>query len=349
MTITIILLVVSVVSLALLAQPAFGATPKGNRLDRIKKSPNYRDGQFRNLQSTVMMTADRGRLSTMWHFITEKKNPKRIPTDTIPMTKVNLSALDTNKNQIVWMGHSSYLLVFGGKTILVDPVLTQSFPASMAMKPYPGTDLYKPEDILDIDCLIITHDHYDHLDRGTVKQIRNRVERVICPLGVGAHFEKWDYDPDRITELDWWEDTEVDSLVITCTPARHFSGRFLKSNPTLWASFMVQYNGRTVFIGGDSGYGIHFKQIGERFPNIDLAILENGQYNEEWRNIHTMPNLLPQVIKDLNPKKVQPVHNSKFALAKHDWDEPMRLIREAAEADSTINLLGATLGRPTEF
>lgn len=153
----------------------------------------------------------------------------------------------------------------------------------------------------DIDYLIITHDHWDHLDRGTVTALRPRIRTVVCPLGVGEHFEYWGFPKERIVELDWHEQAALDDgFTIRCLPARHFSGRGLNSNQTLWGSFLLQSPSRKIYIGGDGGYGKHFAQIGREFPDIDLAILENGQYNEAWRYIHTLPGQLAQAAKDLS-------------------------------------------------
>ena len=233
-------------------------------------------------------------------------------------------------------------------------MLAPTFPFSLSLKAFRGTDIYRPEDLPHVDYLIITHDHYDHLDYKTVKEIRKRVNQVFCPLGVGEHLEYWGYNPEKITELDWNESVAICNELsavskITCLPSRHFSGRALKRDNTLWASFMIEYGGRTVYVGGDGGYGSHFADIGRRFTDIDLALMENGQYDENWRYIHTMPEMLTLAIHDLGAKIVQPVHNSKYALANHAWDEPMRKIQEASKADSAIHLLGATIGEVKEF
>ncbi|MCF0195899.1 MAG: MBL fold metallo-hydrolase [Bacteroidaceae bacterium] len=335
-------------------RPSLGRAPRGARLERIMKSPNWRDGQFHNLTHTRLNTSNKGMLRTLWHFLTRRKPQGRTPETPIDAVKIDLTSLDMARDQLVWFGHSSYLLVIGGTSFLVDPVLHPSFPSTLILKAFKGTDIYKPEDLPPVDYLIITHDHYDHLDRHTVQCIRERIGHVFCPLGVGEHLEYWGYNPNVITEMDWNETADFqakDSSVhrITCLPSQHFSGRFLQRNNTLWAAFMIECGGRTVFVGGDGGYGSHFTDIGSRFPNIDLAVMENGQYDEKWRAIHTMPDQLPSAIHALGAKQVQPVHNSKYALANHPWDEPIKTIHEAAQADTTIHLLGATIGSATPF
>lgn len=339
----------AVVVAIILNHPAFGRTPRGERLKRIERSLNYKNGQFVNRELTPLMTSSKNRWQIMWDHLTAKKPENLTPSSDIPAVKTNLEALDLSQNAIIWFGHSSYLLINGSRKILVDPVLTTGFPASLMMKPFKGTDIYSPEDIPEVDYLIITHDHYDHLDYKTVKAIRNRVGKVICPLGVGEHFEYWGYPKEKIVEMDWDEAfVSDDGFRITCLPARHFSGRFLRQNPTLWASYMVEGTS-TVYIGGDSGYGGHFAKIGKRFPHIDLAILENGQYNEDWRHIHTLPEQLPVAIHDLEAAQTLPVHNSKFSLSHHAWNEPICRIEEAAAKDSNLHIIRAIIGVPINY
>lgn len=342
-----IVLVLTVI--IVLNHPAFGRTPRGERLVRIERSPNYKEGQFVNQEPTPFMTTDKSRWRIMWDNLTEKKPDNLVPSESIRAVKTDLKQLDMSKDAVVWFGHSSYLLINGGKKILVDPVLTTGFPASLMMKPFKGTDIYSPEDIPEVDYLIITHDHYDHLDYGTVKAIRDKVNKVICPLGVGEHLEYWGYSAEKIVEMDWNEVyTSEPGFRITCLPARHFSGRFLRQNPSLWASFMLEGHS-TVYIGGDSGYGAHFSEIGKRFPHIDLAILENGQYNEDWRYIHTMPEQLPVEVHELDAAKVLPVHNSKFSLSRHAWDEPIHRIEQAATKDSSLHVIHGIIGSPITY
>lgn len=341
------MLVLSVI--LVLEHPAFGRLPRGERQKRIEHSPNYKDGLFVNKELTPFMTSSKNRWRIMWDNLTEKKPENLTPSAGMQAVKTDLKQLDLSKDAIVWFGHSSYLLVNGGRKVLVDPVLTTGFPASLMMKPFKGTDVYSPKDIPDVDYLVITHDHYDHLDYGTVKAICGRVGKVICPLGVGEHFEYWGYPMEKIVEMDWNEVYATDDgFKVTCLPARHFSGRFFRQKPTLWASFMIEGHS-IVYVGGDSGYGTHFAEIGKRYPQIDLAVLENGQYNEDWRYIHTLPAQLPKVIHDLHAAVALPVHNGKFALSRHAWDEPVRKIKEAAAKDSSLHIVHAVIGKLTTY
>ena len=329
-----IVAVAVIVGFVFVNQPSFGRAPQGERLERIKKSPHYKDGEFRNLHSTVMMTSQKGRLGVFWGFLFKKETDLRPETE-IPVIKTDLSKISKDENVLVWFGHSSYFIQIDGKRILVDPVFCGASPVSFVNKPFKGANAYKPADMPEIDYLVISHDHWDHLDYETVMQLKNRVDKVVCPLGVGEHFEYWGFSPERIVELDWEEQALLDDgFRIHCLPARHFSGRGLARNRSLWASFLVTGSRRKVFIGGDGGYDTHFAEIGMRFPDIDWAILENGQYNEGWKYIHLMPGYMAAVARELKAAKILTVHHSKYALAAHPWDEPLKNARRMRDRDS---------------
>ena len=326
----------------------FGSLPKGERLERVLNSPNYRDGAFRNEEPTTLMVqneegARQGRFKTMWNFVFGKKPEGRVPQEgEVTVVKSDLRGLDPQEDVYVWLGHSSYLLQLSGKTFLVDPVFYQGSPVSFVNRMFPGTDYYKPEHMPEvIDYLVITHDHWDHLDYRVVKELRTRVRHVVCGLGVGAHFERWGYAPEQLIELDWNEEAplgEYQALTpdstearVVCLPTRHFSGRGLKSNQSLWASFMLETPSLRVFVGGDGGYDGRFKRIGERFPVIDLAILENGQYDKRWAQIHTLPEQLGKEMTEMGARRYITVHHSKFCLANHPWKEPLENEKNAAQ------------------
>lgn len=324
-------------------QPSFGKTPTGERLERVKNSPNYRDGKFQNLSETKQITSDKGMIGSMIDFLT-RDNKTLLPPEPLPVIKTDLLKLDRDKNLLVWFGHSSYLMQIEGKRILVDPVFDKASPVSFVNKPFKGTEVYKAKDMPDVDYLIISHDHWDHLDYQTVKEMKNRIGKVICGLGVGEHFEYWGFEKDRIVELDWGEIAILDDgYSVHCLPARHFSGRGLSANQSLWASYLVQTPSKNVYIGGDGGYDTHFAAIGEQFGNIDLAILENGQYDKDWKFIHLMPDEQAKAAKDLKAKKILTVHHAKYALGKHPWDEPLVNITETAEKES-LNLITPMIG-----
>ncbi|MGC4098400.1 MAG: MBL fold metallo-hydrolase [Nitrospira sp.] len=163
-------------------------------------------------------------------------------------------------------------------------------PIPMFGKAFAGSDVYTVDDMPPIDVLVLTHDHYDHLDYQTVVKLNAKVKQVVTSLGVGEHLEHWGIAPEKITELDWWETATLpESITITAAPARHFSGRGITRAKTLWSSFILTIHGYQIYIGGDSGYGKHFKEIGERYIKFDLALLESGQYGVGWPNIHMQP------------------------------------------------------------
>ena len=347
----VILSIVGVIGIAgvgILNQPQFGKNPSGERLERIEKSPHYKEGHFQNETPTTMMTTDKGMLSIWWDFLF-KNYPNTVPdSGQIQIIKTDLSKLDKNQDLILWFGHSSYLIQAAGKRYLVDPVFYAGAPFQFINKAFPGTQVYTPEDIPDIDFLIISHDHFDHLDYKTVTQIKDRVGHVVTGLGVGSHLEYWGYSANKLTELDWNESASfADGIQIHCLPARHFSGRSLFQTKTLWASFVLETPSGKIYIGGDSGYGTHFARIGTQFPNLDLAILENGQYDENWANIHTLPRELPLIAKDLNAKRYMTVHNSKFKLANHSWDEPLK--NAEALRSQGFDVLMPTIGEAVEW
>lgn len=340
-----LILLVGIAIVILLQQPSFGRLPEGARLERIKKSPNYKDGTFQNQSPTHMMAGDKSRARIFWEFMFAKVKDLR-PTKNLPAIKTDLKKFDRNEDVLVWMGHSSLYLQANGKRFLVDPVLVVASPVSFVNKAFDGTRIYQPHDMPDVDYLIITHDHWDHLDYETMLHLKDRVGKVICPLGVGAHLEYWGFDPSHITELDWYDDLQLEeNILLTALPARHFSGRGLSSNHTLWAGYMLQTRIGNMLLSGDTGYDKHFQEIKKRFGTIDFAIMENGQYNNDWKYIHILPEDLVKAVKELQPNKLMTVHHSKFALARHAWYEPLQKIAQAAEEHS-FHLITPKIGEP---
>ena len=327
MLMIVLILVISIAGFAwyYINTPFFGKAASGARLERMLQSPNYKDGAFQNLEETPQTVEGHSMAGVMWNFLFNKPDNIK-PQGVLPVLKTDLASLSKAENQLVWLGHSTYYFTLNGLSYLVDPVFTRN--ASPIPKSNTAFDMsynYTAADIPRVDVLIISHDHFDHLDYETVVAIKNKVGRVVCGLGVGAHFEHWGYAPEAITELDWHEAVSLDSRTqLTATPARHFSGRTFKRNATLFCSYVLQSDSVKYFIGGDSGYGKHMADIGAKYGPFDWAILENGQYNEAWRYIHTLPEEMPQVLSDLKAKNVLPVHSAKFALAMHDWKEPLQ-------------------------
>ncbi|MFV0540201.1 MAG: MBL fold metallo-hydrolase [Aestuariibaculum sp.] len=307
-------------------QPKFGKAPHGKRLELIKQSPHYNNAKdvFENIHHTPTLTEGYSMLDVLSNQFF-KSHPDQIPTESIPSVKTNLKALDLNNDILVWFGHSSYLLQIEGIRFLIDPVFSgNASPIPESVKAFKGSNIYTVEDMPNIDYLLISHDHYDHLDYKTIIGLKDKVKQVICGLGVGSHFEYWGYNPDIITEKDWYETIALkNNIIIHTTPARHFSGRTFKRNNTLWQSYVLETPSKKLFLGGDSGYDSHFKAIGDKFGPFDLAIMENGQYNKAWEAIHTLPEQVLKAATDLKAKRIFPVHSSKFVLALHPWNEPL--------------------------
>lgn len=329
--------------------PRFGSRPGGKRLDRIKKSPHFRKGKFQNREPTPQFT-EGADYFTVFRQLIFGRSKKARPGQALPSVKTDLKALDISENLLIWFGHSSYFLQIDGKRILVDPVFSGSAsPLPFSNRAFSGTDVYKPEDMPETDILLLTHDHWDHLDHYTLKRLRPKVRLVICSLGVGAHLESWGYDRNKITELDWDEHWSPESgLSITAVTARHFSGRGFLKNKSLWASFVLQTASCNIFIGGDSGYGKHFSEIGDKFGEFDLAILECGQYNKYWKYIHMRPEEALLAAKDLKAQKMFPVHHSKFVMSGHPWKEPLERLTDFHESGDP-QLLTPLLGEVVQL
>jgi L-ascorbate metabolism protein UlaG (beta-lactamase superfamily) len=345
MVIVLFLLALIVIAVMIfLRLPQFGSLPSGSRKERINKSPHFVDGQFRNLSHTPTFTEGSNFFSVSWEFLTNG-NASRVPPVSLPSIKTDLLTLDPYESIIVWFGHSSYFLQIDGKKILVDPVFSGSAsPVSFTTKSFHGSDIYSASDIPPLDYLFITHDHWDHLDYHTIKELKPKIKKVITGLGTGAHLERWGIQPSAIIEADWNEEIipEPGVKVVTAS-ARHFSGRGFIRNRSLWMSFVLQMPSIKLYLGGDSGYDDHFTKIGREHGPFDLAILECGQYNDAWKYIHMMPEETVRAGIDLGAKTILPVHWSKFNLSLSAWDDSIKRVTTAA-LEKKINLIHPKIG-----
>lgn len=326
-------------------QPKIGRSPKGDELAKILKSPRYVNGEFQNLEPTsVLVNKD-----NYYNGIKEILFPTKgvtIPKENIPTQKTDLNALNPKENLLVWFGHSSFYLQIDGIKILVDPVFSDyASPLFFINKAFAGTNIYTANDMPDIDVLIISHDHWDHLDYATIMSLKHKIKHIVCPLGVSSHFYHWGFNPDIIHDEDWYNEIKLsDNLKIHILPSRHFSGRFLdNNNKTLWASFAIITPTKKIFYSGDGGYSPQFREIGDYFQGFDLAIMENGQYNTSWAQIHMMPEEVAQATMDLQAKMLLPVHCGKFALSPHHWQDPFERIYTASQ-NKSYKLLTPLLG-----
>ncbi|MGB3007744.1 MAG: MBL fold metallo-hydrolase, partial [Chitinophagaceae bacterium] len=255
-----------------------GKLPSGKHKEKFQQSPNYKNGSFQNLSPTPVKPEGISYWKMMREFL--KKHPDTSPPAKIPFVKTDLKKLIATEPIIVWFGHSSYLIRIENLNFLIDPVFSgNAAPVSFMVKAFPGSNEYRAEDMPVIDYLILTHDHYDHLDFKVIRKLRSKVKNIVCSLGISSHLKYWGVDETIITELDWWQTSQLNnSIKITAAPARHFSGRGIKRGQTFWSSFILKTATHNLFIGGDSGYDSHFSEIGKKYGPFDLAILEAGQY-----------------------------------------------------------------------
>lgn len=316
-----------------------------NTKERIAKSPNFIDGRAKNLEPMPSISSSLDNKKSMpkilFELFVNPNKPKFIPKEKSDFTNT--------EDFIVWFGHSSYMLQIEDKRFLIDPVLLgNASPLPFINTPFPNTEI-DIESLPDIDYLIITHNHYDHLSKKTIKKLTKliSIKQAIVPLGVGKYLKSFGIDEEKIIELDWNENIKLGDMELFALSARHFSGRgIFDRDKSLWASFLLKTSEKNIFFGGDGGYGKHFREIGEKFGTIDLAILENGQYSEMWPSVHLFPQETLKAAKDLRTEVLMPVHNSKFKISFHDWDTPMRELDRLAQSDEfrQIRLLTPKIG-----
>ncbi|MDR2443511.1 MAG: MBL fold metallo-hydrolase [Deltaproteobacteria bacterium] len=311
----------------------FGALASGLRLSKIKLSPNFIDGRFQNLVP-IPKSQEPKRLEMLKKAF--GRHPNRRPSTPLPSVREDLRRLPNEA--VVWFGHSTFLLKLSDLLVLVDPVFSDhASPFSFLTKAFPGTNPYHANDIPDIDCLLISHDHWDHLDYPTIKLLKNKIATFVAPLGVGAHLARWGVPEDRIYEGDWWDVFEPKpGFKVTLTPSRHFAGRGLKWLMSLWTGFALEYGNRKILYTGDGGYGAHFKDIGQKFGAFDLAIVECGQYDELWRHAHLTPEQSVKVALEVRARAAMPVHLGKFVICYHPWSDPLKRFVAAAEKNDLL-------------
>lgn len=320
---------------------AFGAEPTGERLARIRRSPNYRDGAFRNPEADTRIGAGSGR-ETLRRWL--GGHEQRVPPGPMPivtLTRADFAQLPASGLRATWLGHSTVLVEMDGARILFDPVWARRASPSSLIGPKRFHEPPLPLDELPpLDAIVASHDHYDHLDRDVVRALARSAAqsraRFIVPLGVGAHLERWGVAPDRITELDWSESTTAGPLTLTATPARHFSGRGLDNrNHTLWASWSVAGPKHRIFHSGDTGPFAGFIDIGAAHGPFDLTFVKIGAYGETWPDIHLTPEQAVDANAKLHGRVLLPIHWGTFNLAFHAWDEPAERVVVAAAATGT--------------
>ncbi|MFY0687122.1 MAG: MBL fold metallo-hydrolase [Cyclobacteriaceae bacterium] len=312
--------------------PQFGGSPNAESQSIIDQSPNYENGVFQNLIETKMDMSFSSMMGTMGEYLSGKN--QKSPPQPLPVAFDQTQEEIDTAVYVTWFGHSAVLLEIEDKKILLDPMLGDAAaPVSFMTKRFNYTSPIKLSSITDIDAVLISHDHYDHLDYPTISALKDKVGHFYTPLAVGAHLESWGVDANRITELDWWQSGQFGDLTFTCTPSRHFSGRGVTDrNSTQWGSWVIEGKKSKIYFSGDSGYGPHFKEIGDRFGPFDFVMMECGQYHKNWAAIHMMPEETVQAGRDVKTEKLMPIHWGAFNLSLHSWTDPVVRAQKAAES-----------------
>jgi len=311
-------------------------------LTRIQTSSQFSDGKFRNEQKTQVFEWSKTWAMTKDYFF--NKSDKSVPKVTPAIQQLSNDAFNLNNKEALnfaRLGHSTLLIQLSGKYFLTDPVFSER----VSPLQWIGPKRFHPvpmdiDSIKEIEAVIISHNHYDHLDEGSIKQLKERVNHFIVPLGVGDKLIAWGVDENKITQLDWWENVKLDDVEIVSTPAQHFSGRGITdTDKTLWSSWVIRNPQHSLYFSGDTGYFPGFKDIGEKYGPFDYAFMECGAYNELWRDIHMMPEDSLQAFKDVKGKVMVPIHNGTFDLSTHAWFDPMEQITILAKENNVTLLL----------
>ncbi|HEX2897175.1 MAG TPA: MBL fold metallo-hydrolase [candidate division Zixibacteria bacterium] len=319
-----------------------GASPSGERLERIKKSSNFAGDKFINeIPTVVTKNAD------YWEIIKAQfsDKDKRTPPGPLPTVKPDIQSFASGgKLKAIWLGHATVLFSINNVTLLTDPVFDDGLSIVVATTKRFQPTVVTREELPPIDGVLISHDHFDHLEMSSIQFFAKKGTIFFVPLGVGAHLESWDVPESQIVELDWGESREFKSLEIVCTPARHFSGRtLLRYYETQWASWTILGKNERVYFGGDTGYSGHFKQIGEQYGPFDLTIIPIGAYDKTWPEIHTFPEEAVDAHIDVKGNLLLPIHWGTFDVALHTWDEPIeRFVKYAAEKQ--VNFVAPMMG-----
>lgn len=312
----------------------FGAKPKKTDLETYSRSGNWQGDKFLNLEETGMSINIQDLPKLLYKQFWEKQG--REPEKPIPIEPFDKTEFlkDTDRAKLIWYGHSVLLLRIHSKTILIDPMFGEdAAPISpFGIKRFSKNTLGIIDDLPEIDLALISHDHYDHLDLSSIKKLIPKVRKFGVALGVARHLIKWSVPKGKITEFDWWEYLDFHGINITFTPTRHFSGRGLRDRAkSLWGGWVLKTTEESIWFSGDSGYGNHFKEIGERLGPFDFGIMECGQYNENWHQIHMFPEESIQAAIDVGVNNIMAVHWAGFALAQHHWKDPIQRFTKAAE------------------
>ena len=324
--------------------PVFGASPDKNSKIIIENSKNFIAGKFLNLKSDYKNTSSFSDSSVKNTTLMSLLSPPKDKNPIVPLPTIQFQGDTLTEGKFVWLGHSTLLMNIEGLIVMTDPVFNRASPIPIFGKPFAYEQPINIGDLPKVDVVIISHDHYDHLDAKAIKDLSQSVDRFLVPLGVKAHLERWGVDANRINELDWHDSEDYKNIKFTLTPAQHFSGRGLTNrNSTLWGSWIVASERIRAYFSGDGGYSETFKELGERYGPFDIAFIENGAYNTDWSQVHMFPHETVQANIDLKSNVLFPIHWSKFDLAFHPWDEPIIRITKEAEKRN-INIATPMIG-----
>lgn len=314
----------------------FGAKPTPELEAQYAKSPQWQNGQFENAEETSMNINIWSMPKLLYKQFIDKKD--RDPKKALPIAKFDKEAFldDTVPFKYVWYGHSVVLIRLNGKTILIDPMMgPNAAPISpFAVKRYSENTLDIIDEWPEIDLVLQTHDHYDHLDLASMEKLIPKVKQFYVAMGCKRHLAMWGADANKIKEFDWWDFEKFNDISITFTPTRHFSGRGLKDRAkSLWGGWAMRTKTENIYFSGDGGYGVHFKEVGRKLGPFDFAFMECGQYNENWHLIHMFPEESVKAANDAKVKRATPVHWAGFSLAQHPWREPADRFAKAAKTE----------------
>jgi L-ascorbate metabolism protein UlaG (beta-lactamase superfamily) len=320
------------------------AKEKMNTYNNNKDSVLIEKGRFLNQEPTKTMLGMSK--STLKQMLRKGEKVPEVPLPIYSFNKTPYAKSNDSILAVVWLGHSCALIELDGKLILTDPMLSKrAGPTSWTgTKRFHGEVPVEVEMLPELDVVLISHDHFDHLDKQTIKALDAKTKQYIVPLGIAQYLKKWGIDAKKIEQRSWWESIKIGGTEFISTPARHFSGRGLfDRNTTLWTSWVIIGKHQRVFFSGDSGYQEAFKTIGKKYGPFDLSLLECGQYNEDWGLIHMSPEESVQAGIDLGSKYALPIHWGAFSLSVHAWYEPVERFKAKANAEG-LNMITPQIG-----
>lgn len=328
----------------------FGGKVTKKLIQQYAQSPNWKDGSFQN-KVPVELTPELTKLPGMiYKQLTQTQNREpNVNLPVIPFDKAEFLAPSTTA-KFIWYGHSAVMMRMNEKSILIDPMLGPNTTpiAPIATKRFSENTLSLIDDFPEIDLVLLTHDHYDHLDYASIQKLKKKTKKYFVALGVKRHLVSWGVEPEKIEEFDWWDSKSLADIRITFTPTQHFSGRGLTDRQkTMWGGWAFQTDKENIWFSGDGGYGDHFKEVGNHLGPFDFAFMECGQYNEDWRPVHLFPDESVQAAIDAKVQKVMPIHWAGFSLSYyHTWTEPADEFIKAAklsDLDYSIPAIGELL------